>query len=46
MKTNTTSKARAESLRKYLEDCKTMDFSKAFNLHKERMKVVELKRAA
>jgi hypothetical protein len=45
MKTNL-SKARAESLKKYLEDCKKMDFNKAFNLHKERMKAANLKRAA
>jgi hypothetical protein len=46
MKTTKTA-ARIESLRKYLEDCKNgMDFSKAFSLHKERMKVVPLKKAA
>jgi hypothetical protein len=46
MKTNL-SKARAESLRKYLADvAKGIDTVKAFNDHKERMKVSALKKAA
>ena len=49
MKTNL-SKARIESLRKYLADSKNAktvwDLNKAFNEHKERMKVAALKKAA
>jgi hypothetical protein len=45
--TKTESKARAESLRKYLSDVAMgVDTVKAFNDHKERMKMVLLKRAA
>jgi hypothetical protein len=29
--------ARIASLKKYLEDCKKMDFNKAWNLHRQRM---------
>lgn len=44
---NATTKARIESLRKYLSDvAKGVDTVKAFNDHKERMKVSVMKKAA
>lgn len=44
---NATTKARIESLRKYLADVANgVDTVKAFNDHKERMKVVLLEKAA